>query len=339
MLSLEYIEEQLVKPSQDLIEDVKKIDGDIIILGVSGKIGYNLSALLMNALKEVGINKKVYGVARFSEGLSGRKKYEDLGMETIVADFLNEEDLKSLPQVKNVIFMVGYKFGSFGNEAHTWALNTYLPGRVADYYKDSNIIAFSTGCVYPLVDVRQGAPDELFMPEAIGEYAQSCLGRERMFEYFANKNNTPTVIFRLNYAIDVHYGVLIELAETIKNGDAIDLSMGQVNVIWQPDVSEMAIRSLLHTTAPANILNITGPETLSVRWIGERLGELMDLPVKFMGEEAQTALLSNASKSHKLFGYPKTSIMEMLEIVSAWILQDGRLIDKPTHFQEREGKY
>lgn len=339
MLSIKDIEKMLVKPSNDLIEDVKKINGDIIILGISGKIGYNLSALLMNALNEAGIDKKVYGVARFSKGLDEREKYETLGIETIVVDFLNEEDLNSLPKVENVIYMLGYKFGSTGNEDYTWALNSYVPGRVADYYKDSKIVAFSTGCIYPLVDVKQGAPCEKFPLEAIGEYAQSCLGRERIFEYFAKKNHTPTVIFRLNYAIDVHYGVLVELIETIRANEAINLEMGQVNVIWQPDVSEMAIRSLLHTEVPANVLNITGPETLSVRWLAERFGEMLELPVKFEGEEQETALLSNASKSHKLFGYPKTSLIEMMEILVAWVKQGGALSDNPTHFQEREGKY
>ncbi len=339
MLSKQEIEQKLVTPSQALINDVTKIDGDIIILGISGKVGYNLAALLMNALKANNIEKKVYGVARFSEGLEGRKKFEDLGIETLVADFLNEEDIQKLPKVKNVIFMVGYKFGSTGNEAFTWAMNSYVPGRIADYYKDSKIVAFSTGCVYELIDLKEGGPDELVVPVAVGEYAQSCLGRERIFEYFAKKNNTETVIFRLNYAIDVKYGVILELAKSIYNGEPIDVTMGHVNVIWQPDVSEQAIRSLLHTTVPANILNITGPETLSVRWIAEKIAEVMGKPVTFTGTEAQTALLSNASKSHELFGYPQTSIREMISIVSEWIMQGGDMLDKPTHFQEREGKY
>lgn len=333
------LEEIMNTPSQELIDDVSKIKGDIIILGVSGKVGYNLSALLMKSLKANNQNNKVYGVARFSNGASEQKKFHDLGMETIVADFLNEDDLAKLPKVENVIYMVGYKFGSTGNESYTWALNTYLPGRVADHYRDSKIVAFSTGCVYPLVDVSAGAPSEEIGPDAVGEYAQSCLGRERMFEYFSKKNNTETLIFRLNYAIDVRYGVLIELANTIRDNKPIDLTMGHVNVIWQPDVSEMAIRSLLHTTVPANIVNITGPETLSVRWLGERLAEAMGKDVTFVSEESPTALLSNASKSHKMFGYPKTNIREMIEYIATWVNNDGEQIDKPTHFQEREGKY
>lgn len=339
MLTNIQIEALMNTPSQTLIDDVKNIEGDIIILGVSGKVGYNLSCLLMKSLKANKQTNKVYGVARFSDGLEGQKKFQDLGIETIVADFLNEEDMNKLPKVKNVIFMVGYKFGSTGNEAYTWALNTYLPGRVADYYQDSKIVVFSTGCVYPLVDVSKGAYSEETAPDAIGEYAQSCLGRERMFEYFSNKNKTETVIFRLNYAIDVRYGVLVELANTINAGEAVDLTMGHVNVIWQPDVSEMAIRSLLHTSSPANVLNITGPETLSVRWIAERLAEAMGKSVSFKGEESHSALLSNASKSHALFGYPQTTIREMIDMIALWIANGGDQIDKPTHFQEREGKY
>lgn len=339
MLTNIQIEEVMNTPSQHLIEDVKKIDGDIIILGISGKVGYNLAALLTKSLKANNQTNKVYGVARFSDGLQGQKKFHELGIETIVADFMSEDDLAKLPKVKNVIFMVGYKFGATGNESYTWALNTYVPGRVAEYYKDSKIVAFSTGCVYELVNTNEGSPSEEVMPNPIGEYAQSCLGRERMFEYFSKKNHTETVIFRLNYAIDVRYGVLIELANTINAGKPVNVSMGHVNVIWQPDVSEMAIRSLLHTQSPANILNITGPETLSVRWIAERLAEALGKEVSFEGVEAPTALLNNASKSHALFGYPQTSIREMIQLVATWIKNGGDQIDKPTHFQEREGKY
>ncbi|MEG0327101.1 MAG: NAD-dependent epimerase/dehydratase family protein [Erysipelothrix sp.] len=339
MTILNEIEKKMNTASSALIEDVKHIDGDIIILGVSGKIGYNLSALLMDALSKAGIKKNVYGVARFSDGNQSRDALEAIGVKTLVADFMNDESLKSLPQVKNVIFMVGYKFGSTGNESYTWALNSYLPGRIAETYKDSNIVVFSTGCVYPLVSVKDAAPSEEQMPEAIGEYAQSCLGRERIFEHFSKENQTPMAIYRLNYAIDVRYGVLVEIAKDVYNNRPVDVTMGQVNVIWQPDASEMAIRSLLHATVPANVINITGPETLSVRWIAERFAERFGKAVTIVGEESENALLSNASKSHELFGYPQTSIREMIDTIATWIELDGSMIDKPTHFQEREGKY
>lgn len=339
MRTIKEIEQLLVTPSQDLINEVKKIEGDIIILGISGKIGYNLSALLMNSLEEAGINKKVYGAARFSSGLEERQKFEDLGIKTLVCDFLKEEDLAQLPQVENVIYMVGYKFGSTGNEPYSWAVNSYVPGRIASIYKNSRIVAFSTGCVYPLVKVTKGAPNEDYPLDPVGEYAQSCLGRERIFEYFSRENATPIVIFRLNYAIDVHYGVLLEILQSVMQEEPIDLAMGSVNVIWQPDVSEMAIRSLLHVESPAKVLNITGPETLSVRWIAEHFGKLVNKEVAFLNEESDTALLSNAAMSHKLFGYPKTSVHEMMDILVEWVTQGGEILDKPTHFQEREGKY
>lgn len=326
-------------PSQDLVNDVKKIDGDILILGISGKIGYNLSALLVNACKKAGISKKIYGAARFSSGDSGREKFEKLGIETIVCDLLDEQSLRNLPKTKNVFFMAGYKFGTTGNEDFTWAMNSYLPGRVAEIFHESRIVVYSTGCVYPLVPVLKGGPSEEEKPNPLGEYAQSCLGRERIFEYFSKKNKTPVVIFRLNYAIDLTYGVLVEIAKNISQDKPIDLTMGHVNVIWQPDSCEMAIRSLLHATSPANVINITGPETLSVRWLGERLAEKMNKTVKFENEESSIALLSNASKSHSLFGYPKTSVREMIDYIAQWFNEGGELQDKPTHFQEMDGKY
>ena len=339
MRTLQQIEDMMNTPSLALIEDVKKLEGDIIILGVSGKIGYNLSVLLTKALKSAGKTNKVIGVARFSNGSQTRTKFDDLGMETIQVDFLNDASLRSLPVVENVIFMAGYKFGSSGNEDYTWAINSYLPGKVAEHFKGSKIVVFSTGCVYPLVPLSSAAPSEEDELGAVGEYAQSCLGRERIFEFFAKANDTPTLIFRLNYAIDVRYGVLLELAQSIYNDQPIDLTMGQVNIVWQPDVSEAAIRSLLHTQVPANILNYTGPETLSVRWIGQRMAQKMNKEVNFVSQEAPTALLNNASKAHELFGYPKTSIREMIDIVCEWVMQGGDVDDKPTHFQEREGRY
>lgn len=338
MKSLVKIEKAMNTPSAALINDVKQLDGDVMILGVSGKMGVTLAKLLKNAIDENNLDYDVYGVARFSDPNS-RAELEEYGIKTLAADFLNEEEMRSLPKIKNIIFMVGYKFGATGNEAYTWAVNAYLPGRICEYFKDSRIVAFSTGCVYPLVPVNDGAPSEEMAPDPLGEYAQSCLGRERIFEHFSKENGTEMTIFRLNYAIDLKYGVVSELARTILDDEAIDLTMGHVNVIWQKDACEQAIRSLFVTSSPANILNITGPETLSVRWISERLGEALNKEVTFVGEEQETALLSNASKSHELFGYPQTTIREMIDITADWLLNDGATIDKPTHFQERKGKY
>lgn len=338
MKNLVEIEQAMNTPSSSLIADVKKLDGDVMILGVSGKMGVTLAKLLKNAITANNLDYDVYGVARFSDPAS-RTELDEAGIKTIAADFLNQSDMEKLPKIKNIIFMVGYKFGATGNEPYTWAVNAYLPGRVCEYFKESRIVAFSTGCVYPLVPVNDGAPSEEMSPDPLGEYAQSCLGRERMFEHFAKENGTEITIFRLNYAIDLKYGVVSELARTILNDEPIDLTMGHVNVIWQKDACEQAIRSLFVATSPANILNITGPETLSVRWISERLAEKLNKEVQFVGVEQETALLSNASKSHELFGYPETTIREMIDITAEWLLNDGATIDKPTHFQERKGKY
>lgn len=335
---IDKLEEQMITPSASLVESVKDLTDDILILGVSGKMGVTLARLLKNAINQAGLAHKVYGVARFSDEKS-REVLENHGIETIKADFLNDEDLQKLPKVRHVIYMVGYKFGATGNEPYTWAINAYLPGKVCEYFTDSDIVAFSTGCVYPLVPTTEGAPSEEISPNPLGEYAQSCLGRERIFEHFSKENGTKVLIYRLNYAIDLHYGVLLELAQTIMNEEPIDVTMGHVNVIWQKDACEIAIKCLFETTSPANIMNVTGPETLSVRWLSERLAEKLNKKVTFIGEEQPTALLSNASKCHETFGYPETTIREMIEMTATWVLNDGSTLDKPTHFQEREGKY
>ena len=252
---------------------------------------------------------------------------------------MNEEELRSLPQEKNVIYMAGNKFGTTGNEHFTWAMNSYLPGRVAEHFKNSRIVAFSTGNVYPLVPVLQGGCDESHPVAPVGEYGQSSLGRERVFTYFSEKNQTPLAIFRLNYAIDMRYGVLLEIAKSVFASKPIDLTMGHVNVIWQGDANEYALRSLLVTNTPPEIINVTGPETLPVRWVAEEFGKLFGKEPVFVGTEQDTALLNNASKSHKLFGYPKVSIRDLIEWTADWVANERETLDKPTHFQERKGQF
>jgi nucleoside-diphosphate-sugar epimerase len=247
--------------------------------------------------------------------------------------------LQSLPQVENVIYLAGTKFGTKGNESFTWAMNTYLSGRVAEKYKYSRIVVFSTGNVYPFTPVDSGGAIEEKLPEPIGEYAQSCLGRERIFQYFSSKNNTPVLIYRLNYANDVSYGVLVEIATSVKDEKPIDLSMGYVNVIWQGDANEIAIRCLLHCEAPAKILNVTGPETISIRWLAEEFGRMFEKTPKFINEEQPTALLSNAKQAIQIFGEPKVSLKQMIEVIGEWIKQGGKTLNKPTHFQERKGQF
>jgi len=329
---------QLLEPSPALLSDIATLDGDIMILGVGGKMGPALAKLARRALNLVGSERKVIGASRFSEpGLV--EELSQLGIETHVADLLNEDQLQSLPAAKNVIYLAGTKFGTTGKESFTWAMNAYLPGRVAEKYRDSNIVVFSTGNVYPLTPVDAGGATEKLLPEPLGEYAQSCLGRERVFQYFSTKNNTPVFIYRLNYANDVSYGVLLEIAKAVKERKPIDLRMGYVNVIWQGDANEIAIRALNHCSVPAKMVNVTGPETVSIKWLGGQFGNIFGQEPVFINTEESTALLSNAGVSNDLFGYPKVLLNQMIELIAEWINQGGKTINKPTHFQERQGKF
>jgi dTDP-4-dehydrorhamnose reductase len=328
----------LLRPSDALIEDVGKLDGDILILGVGGKMGPALAKLAKQAVDVAGKKTKVIGVARFSEP-SLRDNLEQNGIETCSADLLEEDQLKHLPDAPNVLYLAGMKFGTTGKESLTWAMNTYLPGRVAEKYKRSKIVAFSTGNVYPFTPVTSGGPTEQHSVDPVGEYAQSCLGRERVFQYFSGKNQTPTLIYRLNYANDVSYGVLLDIARAVKERRPIDLRMGHVNVIWQGDANEMAIRSLHHCSVPAKILNIAGPEICSVRTLAGEFGLLLNEEPQFINQEQDTALLSNANESFRLFGKPKVRLSDMIPLIARWVNEGRKTLLKPTHFQEREGKF
>ena len=338
MTDLELLEQKLLRPSAALIADMYKIEGDILLLGVGGKMGPSMAKLAKQAADEAGVKKRIIGVSRFTD-TEARTSLEAEGIETIAADLLNEKELAALPDAKNILYLAGNKFGTTGKEAFTWAMNTYLPGRVAEKYKDSRIVAFSTGNVYPFTTVVSGGLSEDHVPAPVGEYGQSCLGRERVFQYFSEKYNIPTLIYRLNYAIDLRYGVLLEVAKAVQSGKAIDLSTGNVNVIWQGDANEIAIRSLLHCNVPAQLLNVTGPETVAIKWLAEQFGKLLDKEPVFSGEVQSTALLSNASKAHQLFGYPRVTIREMIELTASWVKEGGVTLNKPTHFQERQGKF
>lgn len=336
--NLKQFEEDLLAPSPALIADIQKIQGNIMLLGIGGKMGPSMATLAVRAIRAAGIEKRVIGVSRFSD-----KEIEHslnaLGIETIACDLLDQEQLQKLPQVPNIIYLAGHKFGTTGNENFTWAMNTFLPGMVASHFKTSNIVAFSSGNVLPFVPVTDGGVSEEITPQPIGEYAQSCLGRERIFEYFSKKNGTPTLIYRLNYAVDFRYGVLVEIAKAVREQRPIDLTSQNVNMIWQGDANEIALRSLLHCASPAKILNVTGPEILSTRWIAERFGEHFEITPTFVNQAAGTALLNNASECHRLFGYPKTTIREAIDITAKWLIEGGDLWNKDTHFQERKGKF
>jgi dTDP-4-dehydrorhamnose reductase len=332
------LEELLSLPEKNTVELFKKLDGDIIFLGIAGKIGPSLAHMAKKACSEAGIKKRIYGVSRFRNE-EEKKQIESFGIETIRGDLLDEKFLQSLPKAKNVFFLAGMKFGSEENLSLTWAMNTFLPALVAEHFKDSRIVAYSTGCVYSLVPLESGGSVETDKPAPVGEYAQSCLGRERMFEYGSRKNNTPVSLIRLNYAVEPRYGVLVDIALKVKNNIPVDLEMGYFNVIWQGDANNAVLRSIELAGSPATILNISGMETLSVRDVAQEFGKLFETKVRFAGREAPTALLNNPSKAVGLFGKPKVPVNKIIEWTADWIKNENKLLGKPTHFEVRDGKY
>lgn len=334
----EQLEEVLSRPSRDLVESMTRLDGDLLILGVAGKMGPTLARLARRALDEAGNRANVIGVSRFTTP-SVQAKLDAVGVETIKADLLDHEAMANLPDSPNVVYLAARKFGSTGNEPFTWAMNAYLPGMVAERYAGKRIVSLSTGNVYPLTSVHCAGPTEDVPVDPIGEYAQSCLGRERMFQYFSNLHGTPTALVRLNYAIDLRYGVLLDLARKVQAARPVPLAMGHVNVIWQGDANAAILRCFDHCTSPAFVLNLTGPDVLSVRWIAEKFGRRLDKKPTFEGSEADTALLSNAARYQELMGGQTVTIDRMLDWVAHWVQVGGPTLDKPTHFETRDGKF
>ena len=332
------LEELLSQPNARDVAFLRELEGDLLILGVGGKMGPSLARRARRAADEAGVAKRVIAVARFSKaGL--REELEQAGIETLVADLLEEHQLAALPDVPNVIFMAARKFGTTGHEYLTWALNCYLPARVAERFHRSRIVAFSTGNVYPLVPIAHGGPTESCPTSPVGEYAQSALARERMFEYFSERYGTQVALLRLNYAIDLRYGVLLDIGQKVFERRPVNLAMGMVNVIWQGDANSVCLRSLALCQSPPAVLNLTGPETLSVRALALRFGEHFGIEPVFEGAEGQTALLSNAARCHALLGYPEVSVEQMIEWVAHWIRAGGVTWNKPTHFEVRDGKF
>ena len=309
-----------------------------MFLGIGGKIGPTLSRMAKRACDQSGVEKRIYGVSLF-ESDQQRKQIEDIGIETIHGNLLDTDFIKSLPKAKNVFFLAGMKFGSEENISLTWAVNSYMPALVADYFKGSNIVAFSTGCVYPLVPVESGGSVESDPPLPVGEYAQSCLGRERMFEYGSKQHQTKVCLIRLNYSVELRYGVLVDIALKVKNKEPIDLSMGYFNVIWQGDVNDVVLRSLEICESPAKILNITGKDILSVHEVALEFGKLFDVIPEFFNEEAKTALLNNAVQAFQLFDRPKVSTTQIINWIADWLSEGREILGKPTHYEVRDGKY
>lgn len=330
----------LTCPSQALIRDIKALEGDILVLGAGGKMGPTLCLLIQNAIKEAGLEheKKVIAVSRFSDPLVVQLLKEHQ-IQIISKDLLAPGTLEALPDAPNVIYMAGRKFGTDGQEYLTWAMNTWLPSRVAERYQHSRIVVFSSGNIYPKVPVHSGGATEETPTEPVGEYCMSCQGRERMFEYAARTFGTKVALYRLNYAVDLRYGVLYDLARNILNEEPIAITTPSFNCIWQGDANEAAVRLLLHADSNVFKLNVTGPETAGVKETAIKLGRLLGKEPRFTGEESSTAYLNNAGKMFSLFGYPTVPLETLIRWQAEWILDGGRVLNKPTHFEERKGSY
>ena len=332
------LEELLSRPTPAVVDAMGALDGDLLILGAGGKMGPSLARLALRASEAAGKARRIFAVARYSDP-AVREALEAAGITTITSDLFDRGQAARLPEAPNVVFMAGQKFGTAADEPRTWAVNAFLPGLMAERFPESRIVAFSTGNVYPLWPLASAGPTETDPVGPLGEYAQSALGRERVLEYFGRQRRTPMAFLRLNYAIEPRYGVLRDIADRVNGGRPVDRGMGKVNLIWQRDANAVALRALAHTAVPPLVLNVTGRPAHPVRWLAEELGNRLGASPRFQGTEASTGLLSNASRMETLFGPPEVPIGEMLDLVSAWVRAGGRSLGKPTHFEEREGRF
>lgn len=338
MWTEEKLNELLTAPSNALAEDMKKIKGDIMVLGAGGKMGPTLCVLAKKAAEKAGVKKRIIAVSRGTDKAASQMMLDN-GVEVISMNLLDTHKLYSLPETENIIYMAGRKFGTDGKEWETWAMNSTLPAFTADKFRKSNIVVFSSGNIYPIVSLAGSGCTEKDKPVPIGEYAMSCLARERAFEYAANTFGTKVFIYRLSFAVDLRYGVLFDVANKIIKGEKISLSTPCFNFIWQGSANEIAIRGLLHAQAPAKIMNVTGPETVSIKKAAVELGKYLGKEPVFEGECGNDAYLNDASLAMETFGYPAVSAKTLIRWQAEYIMDGGRTLDKPTHFEERKGSY
>lgn len=332
------LETELSRPTARVLRALEACPGDIVILGVAGKMGLTLAQMARRALDELGRNDKVIGVARFSNP-DAQTMLQSVGVETVECDLLDRDAVLKLPDAANVLFLAGQKFGTSSGPELTWAMNVLVPSYCAEKYASSRVVSFSTGCVYPLVPIDSGGARETDEVGPPGDYANSCVGRERIWTYFSGVNGTKVVIYRLNYAIDLRYGVLLDIAQKVWANQPFDVTMGHANLIWQGEANAQALQCLQHASNPPFIVNVTGPETVSLRAIAHKFGELLEREVAITGQEAATAWLSNAGQANRLFGYPNVALDQIIDWVAHWVKNGGTTLGKPTHFEEREGKF
>ena len=331
----EELDDLLSTPRTDTEIALEVCPGDIVILGAGGKMGPTLARMAARAARD---GRRIIAVSRWSSA-EAERSLNDFGIETIKCDLLDRDAVSRLPDAPNVVFMAGQKFGTTGAPAMTWGMNTIVPAICAERYHGARIVAFSTGNVYPLAPVSLGGSREQDPLGPVGEYAASCVGRERIFELFSERNQTLVAIVRLNYAIDLRYGVLVDIAAKVKNGDPVAVDMGYVNVIWQGDANRIALEALARAAIPPLVINVTGTERLSVRTLADRFAKRFGVEPKFTGVEKTDALLSNTARMRSLFQPPETSVETMIDLVADWVEAGGPLLGKPTKFEARDGKF
>jgi len=332
--SVEELDELLSRPSPALVESVKNLSGDIRILGAGGKVGPTLALMAKRAVDAAGVKKRVVAV-----DVQPLNELAAQGIETLACNMLDLDAIAKLPKIENIVYMVGRKFGSTGSESLTWAINVIVPYHVARTFTASRISAFSTGCVYPVMDLKTGGATESVPADPVGEYAQSCLGRERMFDYFSENKGERVTHVRLNYAIELRYGVIHDIASKIWAGEPVDVTTGFANGIWQGDACNQALMALEIASSPATILNVTGPEIFAIREVAQTLARLMGKEVKFTGQENGMGYLNNARKANALFGNPTVPLGRVIEWVAHWVKSGGASLGKATHFETQNGKY
>lgn len=332
------LELALSEPTEQAIETIRQLDGDFLLLGAAGKMGLSLAHMIRRALDAIGKQHRVVGVSRFNS-VNGQAAFQERGMETICCDLLDETAVEQLPQMSNVIAMTGMKFGSSANASQTWAMNAYLPAIVCRKFRNSRIVAFSTGNVYAYTSTKSPGSRESDALDPVGEYGMSCVGRERVYDYFSRRYGIPISLIRLNYACDLRYGVLVDLANNVLHGQPIDLSMGYFNTIWQGDANAWTLESFAHATSPPWVVNVTGSRLLSVREVAERMARLLGRSVQFKGNEADTALASDTRLAQSCFSPPRLDEDQLINSVATWVGLGRRTLNKPTHFESRTGTF